>query len=318
MVKKDNTRASSVPLKVLEGTPFEGLGLQAVTACPLCGSLHREQFEWEPKSGRLMQVVRCETCGLLYADQAVAPEDVPKLYDGYSRRRTEEDPEKSRQREAMYAIDYAFVRRYFDDTDRRILDIGCGEGGFLAHFNACAKKYGVEPDRVALAQGRHSYPNVAFFESLDALPEEKFDAIIFRGTLQYLTDLHAAVDFCRAHIVPDGMVFLLAIPNSDSLLAQIQREHWVLNQTCSDAPIGFLEHRYTFGLRHLRILFEPAFNMVGYDLPYLGTPYENYEKDLAQVLKMFDSAEARQVKTPFFGSVVNMALRRVQTHQDRA
>jgi hypothetical protein len=50
---------------------------------------------------------------------------------------------------------------------------------------------------------------------------------------------------------------------------------------------------------------------VAYDLPYLGTPYEDYGNDLRKVLAMIDSPQARTGAVPFFGSVMNVVLERI-------
>ena len=58
----------------------------------------------------------------------------------------------------------------------------------------------------------------------------------------------------------------------------MQREQWVLANKA--------EHRYWFTRRHLLRLFGDGFRLVAYDLPYLGTPYEDYSNDLGKVLAM--------------------------------
>ncbi len=289
---------------MIDLTALNTVRLEEVKVCPLCKSRERNGFELRPLAQDRMHAVQCSVCGLVYMDAVIAATDVSKLFDKYSERRNIVNQEMERKRNLMYALDYAFVRQYFDDAGTDILDVGCADGSLLAHFSETSNRYGIETDRTAREHGRKLHPEIAWYESLDAVPTDKrFAAIVFRGTLQYMPDLQEVARFCSTHVVWGGFVFLLALPNSDSLLAQIQRENWVL--------FDRIEQRYSFGLGQVRKLFAPAFEFTGYDFPYFRTPYENYESDLQKVVAMFDDPSARGEKVPFFGSMMNVALRRV-------
>ena len=206
----------------------------------------------------------------------------------------------------MYALDYEFSSRFLRDSDGRVLDVGCGEGHFLEYF-AKFRRFGVEIDRTALTGARRRQASTSFYESLSAVDEGAvFDLIIFRGTLQYMPDLSTVRDFCARHLDPGGRVLVLATPNADSLLAQLQREHWVL--------FARLEHRYCFGISQVQRLFGAEFRLLQYDLPYLGTPYENYLEDYRNVLTLFSEPDRLRKRIPFFGSVINIALERILMH----
>jgi len=109
--------------------------------------------------------------------------------------------------------------------------------------------------------------------------------------------------WCSERLRTGGRLFILATPNAESILAQMQREHWVLANK--------VEHRYWFTRRHLLRLFGDGFRLVAYDLPYLGTPYEDYSNDLRKVLAMIESQQARTDAVPFFGSVMNIVLEKI-------
>ena len=64
--------------------------------------------------------------------------------------------------------------------------------------------------------------------------------------------------------MPGGRIFVLATPNAESLLAELQREYWVLANKIPD--------RYWFTRRHVTQLFGENFTLTGYDFPYMGTP----------------------------------------------
>src|SRR5580693_5982174 len=139
------------------------------------------------------------------------------------------------------------------------------------------------PARSACAR---AHPALRLYAELAAIPQSiAFDAIVFRGTLQYMPDLHAVAAWCSERLRSGGHLFILATPNAESILAQMQREQWVLANKA--------EHRYWFTRRHLLRLFGDRFALVACDLPYLGTPYEDYGNDLAKVLAMIENPQTR-------------------------
>jgi hypothetical protein len=71
-----------------------------------------------------------------------------------------------------------------------------------------------------------------------------------------------------------------------------------------------VEHRYWFTRRHLLRLFGDRFSLVAYDFPYLGTPYEDYSSDLEKILAMIDNPPVGAEAVPFFGSMMNVILKR--------
>jgi SAM-dependent methyltransferase len=241
---------------------------------------------------------------LIYTDAVVPAGDVARVYEAYNAARDVESAQLRDQRLRMYAIDGAFARRYLRQSDARLLDVGSGTGDFAAQFSDALELHGVEVDAAARAACARAHPALRLYADLMAIPQSiAFDAIVFRGTLQYMPDLHAVAAWCSGRLRSGGRLFILATPNAASLLAQMQREQWVLANKA--------EHRYWFTRRHLLQLFGDGFRLVAYDLPYLGTPYEDYDDDLRRVLAMIENPQARADRVPFFGSMMNVVLERI-------
>jgi 16S rRNA G527 N7-methylase RsmG len=273
----------------------------AVIKCPLCSSKKKIPFEIDR---RVLQfkAVQCKICGLIYMDSVVHSDDMHLLYNGYNAGRNRIDKKLEVKRKVMYKLDRAFT---MDQIDRKsttaILDIGGGAGDFLSLFPKAFKKFIIEVDRKAVERGQKQFKSITFFSSQDEVGiDQQFDHIIFRGTLQYMTNLNQTSEFCRKHLKRGGSVILLAIPNADSLLAQIQREHWSL--------FNRIEHRYCFGLKQLERLFGDDFKLARYEFPYLGTPYENYSQDLTKLIDIFNDKKKIKLKFPFWGSMLNAVL----------
>lgn len=110
----------------------------------------------------------------------------------------------------------------------RLLDMGCGEGEFLAAMqDAGWSVTGVEPnaDAVALARAR----GVSVTEDTMAamsLEPATLDAITFRLVFEHLRDPAATLQACRRALKPRGMLWI-ATPNLDSEGHRIFGEHWI-------------------------------------------------------------------------------------------
>jgi SAM-dependent methyltransferase len=280
---------------------MSAVALEPVERCPLCQAAERTLFERAASPPEQIHLMRCYQCGFIYTSAVVPAGDVARVYEAYNAARDVESAQLQAQRLQMYAIDGALARRFLRPGDARLLDVGSGSGDFVAQFADEFELHGVEVDATARATCARAHPALRLYADLAAIPQTiAFDAIIFRGTLQYMPDMHAVAAWCSERLRPGGRLFILATPNAESLLAQMQREQWVLANKA--------EHRYWFTRRHLLRLFGDGFRLVAYDLPYLGTPYEDYGNDLRKVLAMIESPDARSEHVPFFGSVMNVVL----------
>jgi SAM-dependent methyltransferase len=279
----------------LDTEKLKSVRLKPVLSCPLCQANAADPFA----DGEI-PAVRCRSCGLIYMSSVVEAEDLERLYRGYNDGRDTKEAALAAKRKIMYEKDYSYVHPFIRVDDLRILDIGCGGGGFLSRFDRHLEKYGIEIDAAAPSK---ELADIEVYSSLAAVPSGKlFDIVIFRGTLQYQVDLLKIRMFLDQRLASHGRIFILAAPNADSLLCNLQREHWAL--------FNAIEHRYCFGLEQIRRLL-PGYRVLDYDMPYLGTPYENYQGDLVKVLRMIDDEAARTERVPFFGSIINIILEKI-------
>jgi SAM-dependent methyltransferase len=280
------------------------VALEPVERCPLCQAAERTLFERAASPPEQIYLMHCNQCGFIYTSAVVPAGDVARVYEAYNAARDVESAQLPAQRLQMYKIDGAFARRYLRSSDARMLDVGSGTGDFFAQFSGEFELHGVEVDAAARAACARAHPALRLYPDLAAIPQSiAFDAIVFRGTLQYMPDLHAVAGWCSERLRTGGRLFILATPNAESILAQMQREQWALANK--------VEHRYWFTRRHLLQLFGDGFRLVAYDLPYLGTPYEDYSNDLPKVLAMIENPQALIERVPFFGSMMNVVLERI-------
>jgi SAM-dependent methyltransferase len=177
-----------------------------------------------------------------------------------------------RQREKMYLQEHKRIvaRCQFG----RVLDIGCGIGGFLQTFDDRWEKYGFEPSDFAAEKARGH--GITMLRSVQSADFAFFDVVIFRGTLQHINfPMRALVQAARV-LKPGGLLVILATPDSDSLVYKLfgqlpaldPSRNWVL-----------------FGSRFLsNILSRLEFEKIEVLHPYWGTPYANPIMDFFKFL----------------------------------
>lgn len=178
-------------------------------------------------------VVRCRACGLAYLRPRPAPESLGFYYaDVYS------GPAREAMRKVqtegavtwLLAGRWRLLRRHvaLGPTDR-VLDLGCGYGGFLRRVQegAGCQVYGVDTDRGSI-EGSVCLPGAQLFvgELADAAFEpESFKAIALLHSLEHLSDPVSTLRHLRSLLRPDGKLFV-EVPNFASPFARLFRNYW--------------------------------------------------------------------------------------------
>lgn len=176
------------------------------------------------------------------------------------------DPKRS----AMYEAERARIERR--QPSGRILDVGCGLGHFLAGFAAERwGRYGVDVSDVAIEAARSRGIHVRDFADAYEYPEEYFDVIVFRGTLQLIPTPFAVIETCIRLIAPGGYMVFLSTPNSNSPYYRRFRTLPFLT------PHGNFLIPSDIMMRHALQNFGLVVEEIRY--PYLETPYARPWRD---------------------------------------
>jgi SAM-dependent methyltransferase len=171
-------------------------------ACAVCG---------EPMRVGVVDWIRvCDACG--FQSSTLEPGASSREQDRVSN--AEFDAAIGATRDANFAtILDALVRH---DTGKRLLDVGCYRGGFLAAARLRGFQVtGIEPTAAVAAETRAGGFTVldGFFP--DVLPHgAAFDVITFNDVFEHIPDPNAAAAACRRHLVSGGLLSV-NLPNSE-------------------------------------------------------------------------------------------------------
>jgi 2-polyprenyl-3-methyl-5-hydroxy-6-metoxy-1,4-benzoquinol methylase len=196
--------------------------------------------------------------------------------DNYFVRNYKNNPE----REEMYRVEFERIDAFLPQQKCRVLDVGCGLGNFLAHFNDSKyEKYGVEISEYAINIARQKNIIIKTEEESYDYPENFFDLVIFRGSVQHLPCPFYVIMQCTKILKSGGMMVFLATPNSNSpYYYRFKHLKFLAPETTylvpSDIMMSNLLHNY--GLEVVEITY-----------PYKGTPYA---KPFNDRIKFFLSA----------------------------
>jgi SAM-dependent methyltransferase len=111
---------------------------------------------------------------------------------------------------------------------RRLLDVGCGEGEFLAEMASLGwDAEGIDPTADAVEAARARGVRVTQGDLTDvALEDGAFDAITFRLAFEHIPDPVGALRACHRALNADGVVWIAA-PNLESDASRAFGDAWI-------------------------------------------------------------------------------------------
>jgi 2-polyprenyl-3-methyl-5-hydroxy-6-metoxy-1,4-benzoquinol methylase len=175
-------------------------------------------------------------CGLAWLDPVPVPEEVPRLYASYYTHRTSGEAGGRTPRDLLYGVYRALhsvVAQIVglaeemrlmqqaglgDMQPGRLLDVGCGDGGFLDHMRRkgwTAEGSEVDASAAGIARRRGLTVHLGDLTALD-LPSSVYDAITLRHVLEHLPDPRPVFETARRLLRPGGRLVVVT-PNIQSL-----------------------------------------------------------------------------------------------------
>lgn len=234
-------------------------------ACPLCsGSDLREQCRAkDPHYGipGLHRVVRCADCSLTFLNPMYSDEELRSLYpkDYYAYQNSPPAPRWKAALKKLLGYWHGTKEPPFSKPGR-FLDIGCGNGQFVAFMRAKGwDACGVEMNQIAADAGRTKGLKIFCGSIEDAgFLSDSFDYVRASHSLEHMAHPHRAVAEIERILKPEGQL-LVAVPNTRSLPARIFGRYWwhlcAPVHTFGYCPVTIEELLHQHGLRIVRLQY---------------------------------------------------------------
>lgn len=244
----------------------EGIRAEERYSCLLCDSngtvLYQDLRDRLFAAPGTWALLRCPKCGLVWLNPQPIPEDIGKLYSEYFTHDTlpeirKKEPTNSwRKTVKLSILNSAFGYRC-DGANKplgwlasrlgplrdivggsvmwlnglrpgKLLDVGCGNGHFLATMRGLGWEVaGVEPDKQAAKVARERF-GLSVHEGLleeGSFPDDTFDAITMHHVVEHLPDPINTLRECGRILKKSGRL-VVAVPNIESLGHRLYREAW--------------------------------------------------------------------------------------------
>jgi len=226
--------------------------------CYLCGHSDFEKLDGIVRDNPELDVLRCKNCSLVtlssfehicdcfYENDGMfggENVDVNKWLD-----RTKDDDKRR----------FNFLKR--EIKDKKVLDFGCGNGGFLLNAKKITKKVaGIELQKSLVAF--HAEKDLEVFTDIERIPEDshyEFDFITMFHVLEHIKNPIELLQKLGSKLAPKGQI-IIEVPNADDALISIYKNYSFMNFTYWSC------HLYLFNERTMLDLVEKA----GFEVKYL-------------------------------------------------
>jgi len=183
--------------------------------CDICASTSQTEI-WS-KEG--YQLVRCNSCGLIFVANPPSPEQLEKLYSfasGYHQGLAHADTEIQQHGDEARANMRILSKHARPGA---LLDVGCSTGLFLLEAQRKGWRVsGLEysPDSAKIAQESHRLEVIQGALAKGLFPANSFDVVTMWDVIEHLPSPSDALDVVMDILKPGGL-FIAKTPNVDGL-----------------------------------------------------------------------------------------------------
>lgn len=259
--------------------------------CPLCKGKKVKLINLKN-----IKINHCTNCDIQFLDKKNIGKNYLEKYSKFRNKNTK----LGKLRKKQYSIDAQHFQKYIKKG--KILDIGCSTGEFVDKLSKNIKLdlFGIDPDKNAIKEAQ-SKINSQFYCSdlINFKDENKFDAIIFRGSFQFLgDDVNKTMEKISKISNKGSKLFIYSLPNSDCFLYYFLKEDWNLFDE---------SHKLIFNRKSIIQLCK-IFNykLVEISYPYLETPYADLSKNYEKLISNIKNNEKESF--PFWGNIIQVVL----------
>ncbi len=183
-----------------------------------------EEFFPKVRDREDVKVLRCKSSGLIFLDKIIPPADQYEKKDGLNY--WKENWSEGRLVKDHLTISEDDERRYnefhYSMRGKKILDIGCGMGGFLRLMRNEAQVHGIElmpgPREELCQQG------IVVKKSFDEFEEQQFDFITLFHVFEHLDEPLEFLETAKRFLKPTGKI-IIEVPHArDALITLYANE----------------------------------------------------------------------------------------------
>ena len=169
------------------------ISLTEGTICPICGfneyksifKLEKFQFFSDADVSKQVDInnVQCEKCSSIFMNPCYSPNGFSILFEEAGMSYGSSDGRPVEQ--VNWLNNYKLL-----ENNKRILDIGCGTGNFLASLPTNIFKVGVDIDKTSIDIAKQKHKNIEFICSSfeDLVYEDNIDLITMNHVLEHLSN----------------------------------------------------------------------------------------------------------------------------------
>lgn len=192
------------------------------------------------------RLVKCQNCGLIFSNPIFDQKKINSLY-------FKSDFNYDCESEYLKKTYFKYFKKYLSTKNmknKKILEIGCGNGFFLQELmdNGIKNVYGIEPGTESVKKAplkiRNNIKTDILKEGLFA--KESFDIIFCFHTLDHIPNPNKFLSISYSLLKKGGRVFFI-VHNTNGLSVKLLGEK---------SPIFDIEHIYLFNTFNLKQIFE--------------------------------------------------------------
>lgn len=263
-----------------------------VKKCYLCGNSKFVQRPGSVRDKPDLKIFECTFCGLVFLSS------FEHIRDGFyesSGMHGEEMPDiQAWLRETAWDDERRFQYFKLMLPNRKLLDFGCGAGGFLLKAKNLAKNvHGIESER--RLKGHFKKHDITVFQNLSDVPkdvcEKGYDIITMFHVLEHLSDPKSVLNELRKTLTDNGQI-IIEVPNATDALLSLYKNKSFANFTYWSC------HLFLYTMKTLQTLFNQIKLKINYIKQIQRYPLSNHlywlakgEPDGHKKWHFFDSSE---------------------------
>ena len=228
-----------------------------MNSCPIC--TREMKFKFVTKdylvTGESFDIVECEACSI----RTTTPFPDKKIIGNYysSDDYISHDDKVSGIFDSIYGLVRTYqlnkkkklIEKYYNKTNGKVLDIGCGAGDFLQymkenHWNINGVDTSNKARKIANKKLNIKVMDPQYWIN----NKEKYDVITCWHSLEHVHEPWVYLDKIKKSLTQDGFV-IVALPNYQSTDAKIYKEFWA----AYDTP----RHLYHFTIKSMDKIIKP-------------------------------------------------------------